>query len=86
MTILLSRKYHCSVNTLFCHLNHTFYFSCKAASWSKFVGPQNKRYMSSQLFDFLGKLLRYDHQERLTAKEAMDHPYFGKFNVRYLKL
>jgi serine/threonine protein kinase len=26
--------------------------------------------------DFLDKLLRYDHNERLTAKEAMDHPYF----------
>jgi len=24
----------------------------------------------------LDKLLRYDHLERLTAKEAMDHPYF----------
>lgn len=26
--------------------------------------------------DFLDKLLRYDHQERLTALEAMAHPYF----------
>lgn len=23
------------------------------------------------------KLLRYDHQERLTCKEAMAHPYFN---------
>ena len=28
--------------------------------------------------DFIDKLLRYDHQERLTAKEAMQHPYFDK--------
>lgn len=35
--------------------------------------------MSSELFDFLDKLLRYDHQERLTAREAMSHPYFGRF-------
>ena len=26
----------------------------------------------------MDKLLRYDHQERLTAKEAQAHPYFGK--------
>lgn len=26
--------------------------------------------------DFLDKLLKYDHQERLTALEAMAHPYF----------
>jgi casein kinase II subunit alpha len=27
--------------------------------------------------DFLDKLLRYDHQERLTSKEAQAHPYFN---------
>ncbi|OAY67755.1 Casein kinase II subunit alpha [Ananas comosus] len=26
--------------------------------------------------DFLDRLLRYDHQDRLTAREAMAHPYF----------
>ncbi|ETV82185.1 hypothetical protein H257_04896 [Aphanomyces astaci] len=26
--------------------------------------------------DFLDGLLKFDHQERLTAKEAMAHPYF----------
>ncbi|CAO3639688.1 unnamed protein product [Cunninghamella blakesleeana] len=44
--------------------------------WSKFVAPNNKRYMSPEVFDFLDKLLRYDHQERLTAKQAMNHPWF----------
>ncbi|KAF4402011.1 hypothetical protein G4B88_017523 [Cannabis sativa] len=28
--------------------------------------------------DFLDKLLRYDHQDRLTAREAMAHPYFSQ--------
>jgi casein kinase II subunit alpha len=37
--------------------------------------------MSSEIFDFLDKLLRYDHQERLTAQEAMAHPYFGKERI-----
>ena len=27
--------------------------------------------------DFVGSLLRYDHQERLTAQEAMGHAYFA---------
>jgi serine/threonine protein kinase len=27
--------------------------------------------------DFLDHLLRYDHQERFTAEEAMQHPYFN---------
>lgn len=34
--------------------------------------------MSPEVFDFLDKLLQYDHQDRPTAKEAMNHPYFGK--------
>lgn len=34
--------------------------------------------MSSEVFDLLDQLLQYDHQDRPTAKEAMNHPYFGK--------
>ena len=29
-----------------------------------------------------GKLLRYDHQERLTGKEAMAHTYFATVRER----
>ncbi|ORX93662.1 Pkinase-domain-containing protein [Basidiobolus meristosporus CBS 931.73] len=44
--------------------------------WNKFVTPENQKYVSPAALDFLDKLLRYDHQERLTPKEAMEHPYF----------
>ncbi|PWN32601.1 Pkinase-domain-containing protein [Meira miltonrushii] len=44
--------------------------------WSRFVTTENQRYISNESIDFLDKLLRYDHQERLTAAEAQDHPYF----------
>jgi len=30
----------------------------------------------NEAIDYLDKLLRYDHNTRLTAREAMDHPYF----------
>ncbi|EIE87881.1 hypothetical protein RO3G_12592 [Rhizopus delemar RA 99-880] len=49
---------------------------CRSIPWSRFVTAQNKKYMSNELFDLLDKILRYDHQQRLTAKEAMSHPYF----------
>lgn len=39
--------------------------------------------MSQEVFDLLDKLLQYDHQDRPTAKEAMNHPYFGKFFFFY---
>ena len=32
--------------------------------------------MSREALDLLDKLLRYDHRERLSAREAMEHPYF----------
>lgn len=37
---------------------------------------ENQHLVSAEAIDFLDKLLRYDHAERLTAREAMDHPYF----------
>lgn len=37
---------------------------------------ENQHLVSAEAVDFLDKLLRYDHQERITAKEAMEHPYF----------
>ncbi|CAI5997389.1 unnamed protein product [Closterium sp. NIES-65] len=44
--------------------------------WSKFVNSDNQHLVSPEAVDFLDKLLRYDHQDRLTAREAMAHPYF----------
>jgi casein kinase II subunit alpha len=40
------------------------------------VNSDNQHLVSPEAIDFLDKLLRYDHYERLTAREAMDHPYF----------
>ena len=61
--------------------------------WASFVNQENQRFVSNDAIDFLDKLLRYDHQvslvftnilhianlyqERLTAQEAMAHPYFA---------
>ncbi|KAL1932264.1 hypothetical protein VTP01DRAFT_9320 [Rhizomucor pusillus] len=44
--------------------------------WTKFITNENHRFVSDEAIDFLDHLLRYDHQERLTAQEAMDHRYF----------
>ena len=45
--------------------------------WHKFVTTENQHLISPESLDFLDKLLRYDHQERLTAEEAQAHPYFA---------
>ncbi|PIA33181.1 hypothetical protein AQUCO_04200145v1 [Aquilegia coerulea] len=44
--------------------------------WTKFINADNQHLAVPEAVDFLDKLLRYDHQERPTAKEAMAHPYF----------
>lgn len=47
--------------------------------WERFVHSENQHLVSPESLDFLDKLLRYDHYERLTAREAMEHPYFCKY-------
>ena len=42
---------------------------------------ENEHLVSPEALDFLDKLLRYDHQDRLTAREAMDHPYFCTYLI-----
>ena len=44
--------------------------------WTKFVNTYNKKYMSNDSLDFVDRLLRYDHNKRLTPREAMAHAYF----------
>jgi casein kinase II subunit alpha len=44
--------------------------------WSKFVNADNQHLVTPEAIDFLDKLLRNDHQERITAKEAQKHPFF----------
>lgn len=44
--------------------------------WSKYITHQNMSYANDEAIDFLTKILKYDHQERLLPKEAMSHDYF----------
>jgi len=45
--------------------------------WAKFITSENQHLVSEEAIDLVAKLLRYDHQERLTAQEAMAHAYFA---------
>ncbi|OZJ05126.1 Casein kinase II subunit alpha [Bifiguratus adelaidae] len=44
--------------------------------WHKFITADNQKFVSEEAIDFLDRLLRYDHQERLTPKESMAQKYF----------
>ncbi|BAP70512.1 casein kinase II subunit alpha [Kluyveromyces marxianus] len=46
--------------------------------WQRFVNDANKHLCGNdEIIDLIDNLLRYDHQERLTCKEAMAHPWFA---------
>ena len=55
---------------------------------SRYLEPnvENQKYISDEALDLVDRLLRYDHVTRPTAKEAMDHPYFGRFSRPFAHL
>lgn len=46
--------------------------------WISFINNENRNFAIPDAIDLVDKLLKYDHLERLTAQEAMDHPYFDE--------
>ena len=50
--------------------------------WKKFVADENRHLASDEALDFLDRLLRYDPAERVSAREAMEHPYFYPVRAR----
>lgn len=55
-------------------------------TWDRFVTNENRHLVTPEALDFLDGLLRYDHQERFTAKEAMAHAYFAPVREAEAKL
>ncbi|CAM9723128.1 unnamed protein product [Choristocarpus tenellus] len=53
--------------------------------WQKFINPENQHLVSDEAISFVGQLLRYDHQERLTARDAMGHPYLAPIRANLSK-
>ncbi|KAK3733489.1 hypothetical protein QZH41_019402, partial [Actinostola sp. cb2023] len=65
-------KYHIELDPRF----NDILGSHSKKKWERFEHTENAHLVSPESFDLLDKLLRYDIQERLTAREAMEHPYF----------
>ena len=69
-----ARKYKIKID----HLDKDCIDGYTKKSWQSFVTPENQQFVCSGALDLIDKLLRYDHRERLTAKEAMEHDYFAE--------
>jgi casein kinase II subunit alpha len=49
--------------------------------WTRFVTSDTQQLASPESLDLLDKLLKYDHRERLTAREAQAHAYFNSVRL-----
>lgn len=67
------KKYGLKLAKKYDELRKRFY---DRVPWESFVTEENKALVSAEAIDLLDKCLRFDHQERPTALEAMKHPYF----------
>jgi casein kinase II subunit alpha len=50
--------------------------NAKKVPWTSLIGDSNSSVVSLEALNLLDKLLCYNPKDRLTAKEALDHPYF----------
>jgi len=49
--------------------------------WTRFVTAENHQNISIESADLLDKVLRYDHSQRLTAREAQGHAFFNSVRL-----
>ena len=57
----------------------------KKTPWSEFINENNKHLVDQQVIDSLEKMLVYDHTKRITAKDALNHPYFDEVKEKMNK-
>jgi casein kinase II subunit alpha len=48
----------------------------KPQEWRAFVNDENRHLATPDALDLIARCLRYDHTERITAEEALEHQYF----------
>ncbi|EAX97578.1 CMGC family protein kinase [Trichomonas vaginalis G3] len=62
----------------------TSIFRLKPKKWQSFVNYDNQSLATPDAIDLIDKCIRFDHTERITAAEALAHPYFD--SVRNMKI
>lgn len=73
------KKYNINVDSKFPFNinNHT------RRSWQRFITTENEYLVNDGALNLLESMLRYDHMERITAREAMNHKYFTSVRRKY---
>ena len=60
--------------------------SFKKKPIEKFVTKENEHLVDEHGLDLLTKMLVIDHTERITAQDALQHPYFNKISKQVAKM
>ena len=47
--------------------------------WQIFVNQDNQKYVNDEALQLLEQMIQYDHEARITAEEALKHPYFKPY-------
>jgi len=50
----------------------------KPKPWRSFVTEESREDATPEALDLIDRCIRYDHTERITAAEALEHPYFAR--------
>ena len=48
----------------------------KEGNWDEYINDKNKHLINKDALDLLNKLLEIDPEQRIKAKDALNHPYF----------
>lgn len=51
-------------------------------SWQRYISTEQEHFITEQAIDLLESMLRIDHMERITAREALAHRYFSSLKRR----
>lgn len=79
MNFLGTKDFYEYLNKYEIKLEPEIYVLFKRSQRVKFeslVSPSNQHLLTPQAIDCLQKMLLYDHEDRITAEEALRHPFF----------
>lgn len=61
-------------------------FSYSKKPFSKFVNSQNEKFCTNDALDLINKTLVFDHSKRISAEEALLHPFFTEVIKEYKEI
>lgn len=72
--VRFAQKYHITLTRQVCNAMKT----AEHILLEDYITKRNRKLVTLQALILIRNLLKYDHYERLTAKEALEHKYFSQ--------